>query len=206
MTSDAYRNDTLAIAAKEDTNGDGTEDTFLLIPTCASGEATADGRCTTADALDEDGDGIADAYRLSAEVPHFSTYAVVAFTVCPARADVNPNTLNLKSKGRYVTVYVELDGATCPSDAGQIDVDTVTLAALAPVASEALPVCPGAPFGLGDHDGNGVSDLMVKFDRQTVGSWFSEDGTATFRVVGNYTDGTLFTGDDSTVRITHARR
>jgi hypothetical protein len=206
LTNDAYESDTLAIAGKEDTNGDGTEDTYFLIPSCESGDTTVDGRCTTTLAADGDGDGVVDAYDLSAQVPHFSTYAVVAFTVCPALVDVNPETINLKSRGRYVTTYVELGTATCPFDAGEIDVETVTLAAIAPVASETLSVSSDAPSTVGDHNQNGVPDLMVKFDRPVVQSWFSASGTATFRVVGNFTEGTLLTGEDATVRVKHKGR
>ena len=60
-TDEAFANHTLAVAGKEDTDGDGTADTFVLIPNCASGETTADGRCTTATAVDANADGIAEA-------------------------------------------------------------------------------------------------------------------------------------------------
>jgi len=66
--------------------------------------------------------------------------------------DMDPNTLNAKSKGQYVTCYIELrppwTGATfIPS--------SVRLGSLHAIGSS----------GYGDANSNGVPDLMVKFDR-----------------------------------------
>jgi hypothetical protein len=77
-----------------------------------------------------------------------------------ATVDIDPNTLNLKSKGKYVTCYIELDGA----DPAEIDLSTVMLNGLVPVAG--FPI--GPIHELGDYDMDGVPDLMVKFSRSAL--------------------------------------
>ncbi len=69
-------------------------------------------------------------------------------------ADVksDPETLNLASRGRWITAFIEL-----PEDyhAADIDPDSVMLNG----------VVPAEKSGIGDHDSDGIPDLMVKFDR-----------------------------------------
>lgn len=76
-----------------------------------------------------------------------------------ATIDFNPNTLNLKSKGNYVTAYIELPK---DYDVSKIDVSSVKL--------NMNSVVPALlkPTALGDYDKDGIQDLMVKFDRQEV--------------------------------------
>jgi hypothetical protein len=57
-------------------------------------------------------------------------------------------------------------------------------------------VAPGSPTAVGDWNGNGIIDRMVKFDRATVQSWFAATGEQTVRVKGRLIDGRQFTGDD----------
>lgn len=106
-----------------------------------------------------------------------------------------PDAINKKSKGQYITAYIEFpDSAFSPAD---VDGSTVTLQAIDPVTSIKLHVAIGSPTEVGDGNGNGIVDLMVKFDRATVQSWFSSDATATFRIEGRFQDGTAFQGDTS---------
>jgi len=74
-----------------------------------------------------------------------------------ATVDIYPETLNLKSSGTFVTAYIELPEGYDVSD---IDVTTVFLDGAIPAESE--------PWAIGDCDNDDVSDIMVKFDRQTV--------------------------------------
>jgi hypothetical protein len=53
---------------------------------------------------------------------------------------------------------------------------------------------------VGDYDGDGVPDLMVKFDRQAVEALLTPGETATVYVGGLLADGTEFLGSD-TVRV-----
>jgi len=75
----------------------------------------------------------------------------------PATIDFNPNVLNLKSKGNYVSVYIELPPGY---DLSKIDIASVSLNSIVPALSKATKV--------GDYDRDGIPDLMFKFDRAAV--------------------------------------
>lgn len=78
-----------------------------------------------------------------------------------ASIDVDPDTLNLKSNGQWIAVYIEL-----PEDYNvtNIDVDSIVLN----VEGQDFAVDPAASTAVGDYDSDGSSDLMVKFDRVAV--------------------------------------
>lgn len=78
--------------------------------------------------------------------------------------DFDPNTLNLKSKGVVVTVYIELPESY---NITQIDVSSIRLNGTIPALSR--------PLNIDDYDGDGMPDLMVKFDRTLVVSLFMGD-------------------------------
>jgi hypothetical protein len=80
--------------------------------------------------------------------------------VIPAEVDLDPDTLNLKSKGRWITAYIELPEGYAVEN---IDVGTVRLL----IENENVPVEPW-PTEIGDYDNDGIADLMVKFDRQAA--------------------------------------
>jgi hypothetical protein len=122
--------------------------------------------------------------------------------VLDAVVDVNPKTINQKAKGQYITAYIQFPGSAL--DPTDIDVTTVTLQVIDPVTSAKLNVGAGSPTGVADGNGDGVLDLMVKFDRATVQAWFSGDTAAVFRVEGRLLDGRQFSGDDASVRIINA--
>jgi uncharacterized repeat protein (TIGR01451 family) len=123
----------------------------------------------------------------------------------PADVDVDPDALNLKSGGKYVTTYIELPEGCDPWD---IDVGTVLFDGVLPAVA--------APTAVADYDSDGVADRMVKFNRSGVigllsgseGSrwWLEERGgdTAPLRhgeefevtVSGELNDGTPFLGTD----------
>lgn len=108
-----------------------------------------------------------------------------------ARVVIAPDTLNLSSSGRWVTAYIELAEGLQASD---IDLSSVALS-----SAEAQPgteIQATGPSGIGDYDGNGVDELMVKFDRQTLSSRLSS-GTATLRVSGKLAQGKTFEGVDT---------
>jgi len=90
----------------------------------------------------------------------FAQVFPVAANSAPVGAivDVNPNTINLKAKGNFITAYIELPDSY---DVGQIDIESVSLA----VNGYVIPA-EAEPATVGDYDDDGVPDLMVKFDRQ----------------------------------------
>jgi len=98
-------------------------------------------------------------FDLSTEIvgfdgPHTATarFAVVA------TVDVVPNTLNLKSKAAHVKAFIELPEGY---DVSEIVVSTILL-------NGTVAVDVGAAVELGDYDGDGVPDLMVKFSGAEV--------------------------------------
>ena len=78
-------------------------------------------------------------------------------TSITATVDFDPNTLNRASNGTWVVVYIELPQSYNPAD---IDLASVRLEGAIP--AELKPSC------LGDHDKDGIADLMVKFRRSDV--------------------------------------
>jgi len=127
--------------------------------------------------IDGDGDGDADT--------DMGAYEYVGATV-----DFDPDTLNLRSKGKMVTVYIELP---LGYDVNDIDVGTLFL-------NGAILAEP-KPIEVGDYDGDGISDLMVKFDRAAVQGILLEPGDqVVVTVSGQLINGTPFGGTD-TIRV-----
>jgi len=115
-----------------------------------------------------------------------------------AEVDLRPDTLNAESEGQSVAAYIEL---SLPFDVADIDVPTVVLSiagARCAVAAE------GTPVEIGDEDGDGVADLMVKFDRAAVIALVAgREGDVMMLVSGQLRGGSEFQGADS-VRVIHA--
>jgi len=120
-----------------------------------------------------------------------------------AEIKINPQTLNTKSNGRWITVYIELPEGYSPAD---IDVSTIRLDGV--VLSET-----NTKYGfvkdpeVKDRDGDGIPELMVKFSRDAViahiqdtyGSTGSKFSDVTLTLTGEVA-GTTFQGSD-TIRV-----
>jgi len=89
--------------------------------------------------------------------------------------DCTPNTLNLASQGLWITGFLE---PPAPLAASDIDISSVRL-------NGTVPVDPAAPTALGDHDSNGVPDLMVKFNRIAVELTLAEGDNVPLNVTGS---------------------
>ncbi len=74
-----------------------------------------------------------------------------------ANIDFDPDTLNLKSKGNYITAYIELEAGR---EVANINIGSLILNGSVPVEL--------SPSEIGDHDNDGIADLMVKFDRSSL--------------------------------------
>ena len=94
--------------------------------------------------------------------------------------EIHPETLNLKSKGRWITCLIRLPAGY---DAGDVDVDTVMLESV------------NADWG--NVEGN---VLMVKFVRSEVAAILRPEGAVELTVTGEFKDGTTFEGSD-TIRV-----
>ncbi len=101
------------------------------------------------------------------------------FQVIPATIDINPDTLNLKSGGKWITCYIELPEGY---DVENINIDTISLNGL---ATEWADVQEGV--------------LMVKFDRQAVQAMVSVGDEVELTVTGEVC-GVAFEGSD-TIRV-----
>lgn len=102
--------------------------------------------------------------------------------VIAAVVDVKPETLNRSSERRFITAYIEL------RDYRLEDVDARSITANGVAAAP-------SPVAVGDHDADGIPDLMVKFDAQAVMGTLT-DGEATIVISGHAGDGTPFEGTD----------
>jgi hypothetical protein len=105
--------------------------------------------------------------------------------------EINPDTLNLKSKGgeNAITVYIELPSGYNVAD---IDLYTVQLSINGATITAQLK-----PSSVGDYDGDGIADRMVKFDRQAlITALDGRTGDITLVVSGKLS-GYAFTGEDT---------
>jgi hypothetical protein len=106
--------------------------------------------------------------------------------IIPATVDFNPDALNPRSPSFWVTVYIELPVGH-GYETEQVDITSLMLNTQ--VAAESHPI------EIGDYDEDGISDLMVKFNRQEVAEML-EPGVQMVQLSGQLSDGTLFAGND----------
>ncbi|MEW6593085.1 MAG: hypothetical protein AB1305_05375 [Candidatus Hadarchaeota archaeon] len=99
-------------------------------------------------------------------------YSKSSERVVQATVDIKPDTLNMRSEGRWITAYIELPEGY---NVREIDVGSILLNGL--VKAELRPT------RIGDHDDDGVMDLKVKFDRAAVQALF-KPGYAELKVTG----------------------
>jgi len=97
-----------------------------------------------------------------------------------ATVDVYPDTLNLRSKGKWIIAHIELPEGY---NVGDIDVSTILIDGSVPA------------------EGSSAKEnvLMIKFDRQAVNGYIRDvlgvtNGEVTLTIRGKLTDGTLFEG------------
>lgn len=110
------------------------------------------------------------------------SHTLVAASI-PAVVDIEPDTINLKSKGKWLTAYV---GLPEPHDAGDIDLDSIVL--------------KKDEFEVGGEYGEFESGrVKVKFPRPAVQSVL-EPGEVELTVLGELEDAAPFEGTD-TVRV-----
>ena len=114
-----------------------------------------------------------------------------------ATVDVDPNALNLCSKGEWVTAYIELPEGY---NVSEIDIYSIKLNNTFPVSLLVVPPVP-VPTEIGDYDEDGTPDLMVKFNMTELTSYIClqgiKYGNVTLTISGNLTDGTQFEGEDT---------
>ena len=98
-----------------------------------------------------------------------------------AAVDLDPKVINLKSHAPWLTAYIELSGF----DLTSIDISTLRLAGSVTAAPKFAVV--------GDHNGNGIPDLMVKFSRSALDPLLVL-GAGSLEVTGSLVTGESFAG------------
>ena len=117
--------------------------------------------------------------------------------VIPSLLEIDPNTLNLKSKGGWITVYIELSKRPWfpDIDVTKIDINTVKLNNQVPAENNPKYGFVKDPKSyITDHDGDGVLERMVKFDRARVQDTLQPSDFVKIEVTGLLTDGRPFFG------------
>lgn len=110
----------------------------------------------------------------------------------PATVDIHPDTMNKKSKGKYITSYIELPETYSVED---IDIQTIMLS----VNGYSIPA-ELSPTEIGDYNDNGIPDFMVKFDRQSAQD-ACEAGAVEMILTCQTYDETNFEGSDTVLAI-----
>ncbi len=105
--------------------------------------------------------------------------------IIPAFVDFDPNTLNLESEGKYATTYIEL-----PKGYGASDIILESIKLNDQIHPEIKPA------KIGDYDDNGISDLMIKFDRSAVQNILPIGKKVRIAIAGKLADDKLFKGID----------
>lgn len=150
--------------------------------------------------VDSDGDGVFEhTFTSDGELTHDEFILQTETTV-----DFDPDTLNLRSKGAWVTAYIEFPEGY---DVAGINISTILL-------NGTIPVDVDAPVTIGDYDNDAIPDLMVKFDRAEVIAYIIANVnmtelyekrfmTTTLTVTGYLNNGTPFQAS-TTIKIVYA--
>ena len=124
----------------------------------------------------------------------------IGIPVISATIYIDPNTLNLKSQGNWITAYLQLPEVYNPED---IDATTILLnETISPILDPKYDFVTDSSEYIVDHDGDGILERMVKFNRTEVASWICIDlgieyGNVTLTITGELFDGTPFEGKDT---------
>ena len=143
--------------------------------------------------------GAADLAHMNFEVG-YTTYQAYALDdmriwsdVADATIDINPNTLNLKSKGKWITCRIYLD---VQDNTTLVDIPTVAIVDINGVPVNIPAEWGHTTFEVGGEYGEFDLRCMVKFDRSAVQD-ACVPGPTTITVTGQLTDGTSFEGSDT---------
>lgn len=115
-----------------------------------------------------------------------------------AEVDCDPDTLNLKSMGKWITCYIEL-----PSGYDVLDINASTILledALQPELDPKYGFVKSEDGYIMDHDSDGIAERMVKFDRREVQILLAP-GYHNVRLSGKLFSGIAFEGFSDTIRV-----
>jgi uncharacterized 2Fe-2S/4Fe-4S cluster protein (DUF4445 family) len=118
-----------------------------------------------------------------------------------ATVDMEPETLYLKAKGKWITAYIELPEGWHVED---IDISTILLnGTVGAVTDPKYAFVTNSSEYITDNDGDGILERMVKFDRKDVTEYLKAKGIINAEVnltITGKVNGTPFEGTD-TIRI-----
>ncbi|MDD5687701.1 MAG: T9SS type A sorting domain-containing protein [Elusimicrobia bacterium] len=138
------------------------------------------------------GDGLKTVYYevkdKSGNIAQFSD-TITLETIIAATIDINPNTLNLKSKGNWITAYIEL-----PIRYNVQNINISSLLLNDKISAEQKSTSTG------DHDSDGIPDLMVKFSREEAQKILCTGEDVTLTLTGSLVDGKKLIASD-TIRV-----
>lgn len=147
-------------------------------------------------------------FLTTAAIGKYNAKMWVTFTEKPIKAtvDIDPNTLNLNDKGKWITCYIELPKGY---DVRKIDVSSIRLNGTIPAEK--------TPTAIGDYGKDKIPDLMVKFDRAKVIQYILDHVNMVnlikkrsmivmLTITGKLNNGTPFQGSDTIRIILHTTR
>ena len=105
--------------------------------------------------------------------------------ILPSSIDIDPNTLNRNSSGKWVTSYIELPEGFNVSN---ISISSIKLNGVIPAQAQ--------PINISDYDNDTIPDLMVKFSKSAVAQILPYGNNVEIKVSGPLVDGTEFEGVD----------
>lgn len=116
-------------------------------------------------------------------------------TVSSVSIEIEPSTLNLKSKDRWITCYIKLPEGY---NATKIDASSIKL-------NSTIQADPSAPIEIGDYGNDGVPDITVKFNRMEVASFIYDQGirygNVTLKVSGIFMDRALLFKGSNVIKV-----
>lgn len=106
------------------------------------------------------GTGLAMFAHGSKELSDLSNNSILVFDIEDIEVFMDPNPLNFKSKGKFVTVHIEI-----PSE---YDIDDISVSSIRMDDFLQPEEIKGTALKIGDHDDDDIPDIMLKFDRQAI--------------------------------------
>jgi hypothetical protein len=104
-----------------------------------------------------------------------------------ASIDINPNKLNCKSKGRWITAFI---GLPSEYDTEDIAISTISLT----TSLGQIETSENFPNAIVDINGDNVPELMVKFDRSDLINILEHMQFCNIKINGELQDKTQFEG------------
>jgi hypothetical protein len=101
----------------------------------------------------------------------------------PAVINIEPGTINLKSKGKKISAYIEL-----PEGFDVAEISAISVYLNGAVQAEENPA------SIGDFDDDGILDLMLKFNRSEVNAIITEGEAVEITITGELNSGQPFQG------------